>query len=90
MGFRVETLRLRTAGSQYNFWAVETKGEDELLGTWSHLAEAGILWACLAGAEAMEETQLLLQTLAKAEMGEREKDLVYSLLPSNSPMSLVG
>lgn len=49
-------------------------GEGELLDTQSHLAEARIRWACLAGAEAMEEIQPLLQTPAKGRVGvERER-----------------
>lgn len=48
--------------------------ESELLDTWSHLAEAKIRWACLAGAEAMEETQSLLLTPVKGRVGvERER-----------------
>ena len=48
-------------------WAEQTRGEGEPLGTWSHLEEAGIVGACLAGAEAMEETRPPLQTPAEAE-----------------------
>ena len=65
--------RLETAGIHYNFWAGETKGEGKLLGTWSHRAGAGIMWACLARAEATEETQPQLWTPVKAETGERER-----------------
>ena len=37
MGFGVETQRLRTGGSQYSFWSVETKRGGELLDT-------GVTW----------------------------------------------